>query len=237
MKKTISFMVSLMLAVCAAAGSSACSLFYFGGDYTDDGANLFVRVEDGYLNDDKLFLVSPAGQHKAGEEYPGPCGYTWTFTHDSYGYVSRRDDLSDELKAEFPRFQCCEEAGTNERGFTLTATQSIDAAAKIQEADPYTENGVGEAELATILLSECAGAREAVDLLREMIETAGMRDEGISVMLCDQKEQWYVEAHASHYFLAVLLPPGRCFLPGECIRAGAAGPGRYGAYCRVRRVD
>lgn len=48
-------------------------------------------------------------------------------------------------------------------------------------------------------------------LLKETIESAGMRHEGMSVMLCDRKEQWYVEAMASHYFLAVLLPRSVAF--------------------------
>lgn len=192
--------------------ASACSLFYFGGDYTDDGANLFVRVEDGNVNDDtKLFLVSPAGMHKAGEKYECPYGFTWTFTHDSYKYVSRRDILYGEQKEELPDFQSCEEAGTNEYGFTLTATQSVYANAKIEQLDPYGEEGVSEPPLATILLSECATAREAVTLLKGIIESTGMSNEGISAMLCDQNEQWYVEAHASHYFLAVRLPRGVAF--------------------------
>lgn len=207
-RKTIWVITAVMLLLTGSA--SACSLFYFGGDYTDDGASLFVRVEDGDMNDEnKLYLVSPAGQHKAGEEYHGCFGYTWTFTHDSYRYVSRRDD---NLLGTCPAcsgthdHQPFEEAGTNEFGLTLTATQSVDANLKIQEADPYLEDGLSEAETATILLSECASAREAVMLLKQMIEENGMHDEGISVMLCDQQEQWYVEAHASHYFLAALLP-------------------------------
>ena len=92
MKKRI-FCVITCILLCLTWEASACSLFYFGGDYTDDRANLFVRIEDGDLNDEnKLYLVTPAGKHKAGEEYHGCYGYTWTYTHDSYRYVSRRDD-------------------------------------------------------------------------------------------------------------------------------------------------
>ena len=61
-RKPILFAFSLLLA-----------LFYFGGDYTDDGANLFLRVEDGDLNDEnKLYLISPAGKHKAGGSISQP---------------------------------------------------------------------------------------------------------------------------------------------------------------------
>ncbi len=68
-------------------GALACSLLWVGGEYTDDGAGLFVRVEDGDLDDEvKYYMVSPAGNRKAGEEYVGCYGFTWTFTHDSYRY-------------------------------------------------------------------------------------------------------------------------------------------------------
>ena len=70
MRRTMKFLVPFILAICLFSQASACSLFFFGGDYTDDGANLFVRIEDGDLNDEnKLYLVSSAGKHKEGEEY------------------------------------------------------------------------------------------------------------------------------------------------------------------------
>ena len=56
------FCIITCILLCLTCGASACSLFFFGGDYTDDGANLFVRIEDGDLNDEnKLYLVTPAG--------------------------------------------------------------------------------------------------------------------------------------------------------------------------------
>ena len=86
------FCIITCILLCLTCEASACSLFFFGGDYTDDGASLFVRIEDGDLNDEnKLYLVSPAGKHKAGEEYHS-FDFVWVFTHDSYRYVSRRDD-------------------------------------------------------------------------------------------------------------------------------------------------
>ena len=48
MKKNIFYIITCIL-LCLTCEASACSLFFFGGDYTDDGANLFVRVEDGDL--------------------------------------------------------------------------------------------------------------------------------------------------------------------------------------------
>ena len=41
--KATKYMIPLLLVLCLAGQASTCSLFYFGGDYTDDGANLFFR--------------------------------------------------------------------------------------------------------------------------------------------------------------------------------------------------
>ncbi len=210
MKRIILCVISILLVLSMAANASACSLFWVGGEYTDDGANMFFRVEDGDLNDEvKYYLVSPAGSRKAGEEYLGCFGFTWTFTHDSYRYISRRDN-----NLTIPCTNCLsthdhqpyEEAGTNEFGLTLTATQSLDPSPAAEAVDSLREDGLSESEIATILLSECATAREAVYLLKDIVETRGLYDEGFGVMLCDQKEQWYCEAVSSRSFLAIPLP-------------------------------
>lgn len=210
MKRIISCIFIILLVLSMAGSSLACSMLWVGGKYTDDGANMFVRVEDGNLNDEvKYYLVSPAGNRKAGEEYLSCFGFTWTFTHDSYRYVSRRDNNMIE-----PCINCFsthdhqpfEEAGTNECGFTLTATQSLDPAPAVKKVDPFKEDGLSESEIPTILLSECASAREAVYLLKDIVETRGLYEEGFGVMLCDQKEQWYCEAVTNRSFLAILLP-------------------------------
>ncbi len=210
MKKIMSCIFSILLVLSMAGSASACSLLYVGGKYTDDGANMFVRVEDGDLDDEvKYYLVSPAGNRKAGEKYESCYGFIWTFTHDSYRYISRRDN-----NMGIPCINCqsthdhqpYEEAGTNEFGLTLTATQSLDPNSAAKAVDPFREDGLSESEIPTILLSECATAREAVYLLKDIVETRGLYDEGFGVMLCDQKEQWYCEAVSSQSFLAFLLP-------------------------------
>ena len=192
-----------------------CSLFYFGGDWTDDGANLFFRGEDqDGADENKLYLITPAGKHRAGEMYTGCFGFTWTFTHDNYRYISRRDD---NLLGVCPDcggthdHQPFEEAGTNEYGVTVTATQGLSPNETILAADPYVHTGIHEAEMATILLSEAATAREGVELLKRIVETEGVWEEGFGIMICDQKEQWYVEVMTGHRFLAVLMPRSVAF--------------------------
>ena len=215
LQKAANYLIPLVLVLCLAGQASACSLFYFGGAFTDDGANLFFRGEDqDGADENKLYLVTPAGTNMAGDHYQGCFGFTWVFTHDNYRYLSRRDD---NLVKSCPDcggthdHRPFEEAGTNECGVTVTATQGLSPTDEILEADPYVQTGIHEAEIATVILSEAATAREGVELLKRIVETDGIWEEGFGVMICDQKEQWYVEVCTGHEFLAVLLPESVAF--------------------------
>lgn len=214
-KLHIPLTVMILIVMCWPVSAGACSLMYVGGDYTDDGANAFIRTEEVEADTNKIYYVSPAENHKKGETYQGCYGFTWEFTHDSYEYTARRDD---NLSGVCPdcegthKHTPYEEAGTNDHGVTVSATQSLDANPDIKKADPFTEEGISEAEMATILLSEASSAREGVELLLDIYDTVGANEEGSGVMICDQKEQWYVENLSGHQYLAVKLPSGVCFL-------------------------
>lgn len=205
----------IMIILCWPINASACELLYAGGDTTDDGANMFMRSEEIGADDNKVYYVSPAGKHVKGEEYQGCTDFTWTFTHDSYKYTARCDGFIDgvcptcEGTHDHTPY---EEAGTNDHGVTVSATNSLNANEKIQETDPFTENGIEESEMATVLLSEAATAREGVELLTGIYDTVGAGYEGSGVMICDQNEQWYVENLSGHEYIAALLPADVCFM-------------------------
>lgn len=205
----------LMIVLCSPVHADACSLLYAGGDMTDDGADLFMRCEEIEADSNKLYYVSPAGKHKKGELYHGCSDFTWTFTHDSYRYTAQRDD---NLSGVCPscggthEHTPYEEAGTNDHGVTVSASQSLDANEKIAGVDPFTDGGITEAEIATVLLSEAATAREGVELLLSVYDSVGAGDEGSGVMICDQQEQWYIENLSGHEYIAVLLPRSVAFM-------------------------
>ncbi len=167
--------IALMLAVVPSA--FACTALYVGSDLTEDGTTMFGRIEDLGTNDyNKLFYVSPAGKHTAGEVYDGCYGFTYTFTHDSYRYTARRDDNGlgvcpdcDGTHDHTPY----EEAGTNEKGVMVSATESLYGMKTVLAVDPYVDDGIEEAEIMTVLLSEASTAREGVELLASIYDNAG----------------------------------------------------------------
>ena len=195
--------------------TEACILFYAGGDLTEDGANLFMRCEEIGADDNKIYYVSPAGNHLKGETWQGCTDFAWTFTHDSYQYTARCDGMAEGVclncggtHAHTPY----EEAGTNDHGVTVSATQSLDPNLSIFMTDPFTENGIEESEMATILPSEASSAREGVEIFAGIYDSVGAAGEGYGIMICDQKEQWYMENLSGHEYIAVLLPADVAFM-------------------------
>ena len=188
---------------------------YVGSDLTEDGTTMFGRIEDLGTNDyNKLFNISPAGKHTAGEVYEGCYGFTYTFTHDSYRYTARRDDNGlgvcpdcDSTHEHTPY----EEAGTNEKGVMVSATESLYGTDAVLSVDPYVDNGIEEAEITTVLLSEASTAREGVALLTSIYDNAGAAG-GSGVFIADQNETWFVENLTGHTYLALKLSSSVVFM-------------------------
>ena len=211
----VPIMIAILIVMCCPVDANACVLFYTGGATTEDGANTFMRTEEIYADDNKVYYIAPEGKHKEGEVYQGCTDFKWTFTHDSYKYEARCDGKVDgmclncESKHDHTPY---EEAGTNSKGLTVSATQSLNANAAIKKADPFTDEGIEESEMATVLLSEAKSARDGVELLTSIYEDVGAAYEGAGVMICDKDEQWYVENLSGHEYIAVLLPADVTFL-------------------------
>ena len=136
MKKLTGLLLALVLCL-NVSSALGCTSIYVGSDWSESGAVMFGRSEDYSNSQNKLFYVSPAGNHTAGEEYAGCYGFTWTFTHDSYSYTAFSDDNGAGVDNVCP--DCggthahtpYEAAGTNEKGLTVTATETIGGSCRI----------------------------------------------------------------------------------------------------------
>ena len=200
--------LALVLALClSSVGALACTSIYVGSDLTADGSTIFARSEDISNSYNKLFYVSPAGKHTAGEAYNGCYGFTYTFTHDSYAYTAFSDDNGSGVCPDCGGTHAhtpYEAGGTNEMGVTVSATETIGGTDAVYEADPYEDAGIEEAEIVTVLLSEAATAREGVELLLSIYDGAGCCG-GSGLFIADQDETWYIENVTGHQYIAVKL--------------------------------
>ncbi len=221
-KRIIKLLVFLLTAaiMCSAAsvGALACASLYVGAALTDDGSVIIARSEDMGGSIDKLFFRREAGAFRAGEVLHGCYGFDWTFTHDSYAYTAFRDDNGDGVGGVCPDCGSTEEnhvpyeeAGTNEKGLTVSATETLFPNAAIERVDPLVDDGIAESEIPTVLLSECAKAREAVELLLDIYDTRGAC-EANGLFIADASEAWYIENLTGHHYIALLLPDDLAFI-------------------------
>ena len=214
-KKIAAAVMAAAMTLAVVPSAFACTALYVGSDLTEDGTTMFGRIEDLGTNDNnKLFYVSAAGNHKAGEVYDGCYGFTYTFTHDSYSYTARRDDNTSGVCPDCDGTHDhtpYEEAGTNEKGVMVSATESLYGKDAALAVDPYVDDGIEEAEITTVLLSEAGTAREGVALLTSIYENAGAAG-GSGVFIGDQNETWFVENLTGHTYVALKLPDSVVFM-------------------------
>ena len=204
-KQLAALLVAMALLLALPGQALACTTIYAGANLTADGSSMFGRSEDYSSDYAKLFSAIPAGVHTAGEEYFGCYGFSWTFTHDSYAYTAFCDDNSqgvcpdcDGTHAHTP-YQA---GGTNEMGLSATATETLHGNEAVTAADPFTDEGIEEAEIITVLLSEAASAQEALTLLTSIYSSVGA-NAGSGIILADQSEAWYIENLSGTQYLAV----------------------------------
>ena len=214
MKKTLIMVLALILALGLAANALACTAIYVGANLTQDGYTYFARSEDMSNSMNKVAFVAEAGAHKAGEVYSGCYGFTYTFTHDSYSYTAFSDD---NLSGYCP--DCGGEhahtpyqaAGTNEMGVSMSATESLYSLDEIDAVDPYLDEGIEEAEIVTVILSEAATAKEGVDLLLSIYDSVGACG-GSGIFIADKNETWYIENCSGTQYVALKLNAGLAFV-------------------------
>ena len=207
-KAVFALIVALML--CLSSSAMACTAMYVGSGLTADGTTMFGRSEDISNSYNKVMFVNEAGTFKAGEVYTGCYGFTYTFTHDSYAFNCMSDDNGEGVGNVCPdcggthKHNPYGAAGTNEKGVTVTATETISGGSKlIKEVDPFNkQTGIEEAEIPTVLLSEAATAKEAVDLLLSIYANVGAQA-GSGIFIADNTETWYVENVSGTQYIAI----------------------------------
>ena len=206
-KAYASLLLAMVLLLALPGQAFACTTIYAGANLTADGSTLFGRSEDYSADYAKLYSAVPAGVHTAGEVYDGCYGFHWTFTHDSYAYTAFCDDNSQGVCPDCGSEHAhtpYQAGGTNEMGLSMTATETLHGSDAVLAVDPYTDAGIEEAEITTVVLSEAASAKEALELLTSIYAEVGA-NAGSGILLADSQEAWYLENLSGTQYLAVKL--------------------------------
>ncbi|MDO4197713.1 MAG: C69 family dipeptidase [Erysipelotrichaceae bacterium] len=213
--KTFAVIITAAVATFVCASSVfACTAIYIGPEVSDDGSTIIVRSNDyqdvwpNYVmvceavenvpgrtapvdNDDTVFAELPATTYK----------YTCTPWMDS--------------ATEYNGLESDAAAAVNEYGVSMTMSISAFSNDEALNADPLIENGLTEFTADSLVICQSKTAREAVEVLANLIDTYGSSECNIA-LIADQSEAWYVEMYTGHEYAAVKLPKDKvCYFGNE----------------------
>lgn len=224
--------VTTSLVAAATISASACTTIYVGADQTQEKTPFVARTEDYGWNYNKQWFVMPQGQWKQGDTFLGCPGYgefEWKFTHDSYRFTYFTNDqyqgTCPECGQENATHPSYTEFGTNEKGVSVSATETIygndaiggNTKQNITGVDPFVKVkvdgkvGIEETDIPTIILSEADSAKAGVDLLLNIYKDYGAYFAS-GVFICDQNETWYIENCSGTQYVAIKVPDDMIFL-------------------------
>lgn len=224
--------VTTSLVAAATISASACTTIYVGAEKTVEKTPFVARTEDYGWNYNKQWFVMPEGKWAKGDTFLGCPGYgefEWKFTHDSYRFTYFTNDqyqgTCPECGQENATHPSYTEFGTNEKGVSLSATETIygndaiggNTKQNITGVDPFVKVkvdgkvGIEETDIPTIILSEADSAKAGVDLLLNIYKDYGAYFAS-GVFICDQNETWYIENCSGTQYVAIKVPDDMIFL-------------------------
>ncbi|MCG4470557.1 C69 family dipeptidase [Lawsonibacter sp. DFI.6.74] len=217
--------VTTSLVAAATISASACTTIYVGAEKTVEKTPFVARTEDYGWNYNKQWFVMPEGKWAKGDTFLGCPGYgefEWKFTHDSYRFTYFTNDqyqgTCPECGQENATHPSYTEFGTNEKGVSVSATETIYGRSEVTETiDPFVKTkvdgkvGIEETDIPTIILSEANSAKAGVDLLLSIYKDYGAYFAS-GVFICDQNETWYIENCSGHEYVAIKVPDSMIFL-------------------------
>lgn len=224
--------VTTSLVAAATISASACTTIYVGAEKTVENTPFVARTEDYGWNYNKQWFVMPEGKWAKGDTFLGCPGYgefEWKFTHDSYRFTYFTNDqyqgTCPECGQENATHPSYTEFGTNEKGVSVSATETIygndaiggNTKQNITGVDPFVKVkvdgkvGIEETDIPTIILAEADSAKAGVDLLLNIYKDYGAYFAS-GVFICDQNETWYIENCSGTQYVAIKVPDSMIFL-------------------------
>ena len=224
--------VTTSLVAAATISASACTTIYVGAEKTVEKTPFVARTEDYGWNYNMQWCGMPEGKWAKGDTFLGCPGYgefEWKFTHDSYRFTYFTNDqyqgTCPECGQENATHPSYTEFGTNEKGVSVSATETIygndaiggNTKQNITGVDPFVKVkvdgkvGIEETDIPTIILSEADSAKAGVDLLLNIYKDYGAYFAS-GVFICDQNETWYIENCSGTQYVAIKVPDDMIFL-------------------------
>jgi dipeptidase len=159
----------------------------------------------------KQFVIVPAADHEEGELFEDEYGFCVPYPAHTLRYSAVMDDPSQYSgRTRIPYG----EAGINEKGVSVSATESTFFHKKVLAVDPLTDGGLTEISMASYILQSAETALNGVELLADCIARYGHGNtnpgnpencEVSTVLIADREETWLFEIVSGHQYVAVRL--------------------------------
>lgn len=180
------------------ANKNSCTSILIGRQATIDGSIIIGRNEDGGASLPKHFMVYPHQEWQQEPIFKSKVNkFQLTLPRVQYKYTA-----TPEWTDQSGVFA---EAGFNEYGVAMSATESIYTNNLALGADPLVVDGIGEEAMVTCILPYIKTAREGIERLGGLVEKFGTCESN-GVLFADQKEAWYMEIVCGHQWLAQRIP-------------------------------
>ena len=175
-----------------------CTTILVGKKATIDGSTIIARQEDygQALNPQRFTVVTPDQQprHYQSKTTRFECD----LPANPLKYTADPD--ADDSAGVFAA------AGINAANVAMTATETSTTNSRVRGADPFNEEaGIGEEDFVTLVLPYIHSAREGVQRLGHLLETAGTY-EANGIAFSDKEEVWYLETIGGHHWAAIKIP-------------------------------
>lgn len=196
--------VAAAIVMAMPTGALACTQIYMGKGVTDTGDTYVGRSEDYASRHPKAFGIQEPRENPTFSS--DESNFEWKFEGTTYRYTYVRDLPS----GWDDRDDAYSEAGTNEKGVSVSATLTTGyKIEQFKDVDPCGSNksdnsGIGEYNIADIVLGCADTARDGVKLLGQIIDEKGSYDCN-QIIIADSAETWVFMQLSGHQWCAVNL--------------------------------
>ncbi|MCR5807994.1 MAG: C69 family dipeptidase [Clostridiales bacterium] len=185
-----------------------CTTVLVGKKASNDNSTMIARTDDGHFDTKKLIVVEPKDQKRK--------------------YRSVISHVEIELPDDPMRYTSCPSVdpkngvwpatGINAANVGMTATETITSNPRVLAADPLVvykkakkrgekdvPGGIGEEDIALLVLPYIRSAREGVLRLAELLEKYGTYESN-GIAFNDGDEIWWMETIGGHHWMAKRVP-------------------------------
>lgn len=228
-KSKLLVLIALIFVLLIPAQSAmACTIFAVGKDATVDGSTIISQNDDSTSADFRLWIIPSmeggegitrdlvVDSHNYADygDYPSTKDYgagyavttidqpedTYAYLHSRYSFINEKGVAMGEATFGFELYFA--ENGPQLMGLLMGSNNNLMDCWNLQD----------------IALERASTAREAVEIMGELIETYGWGDLGETINICDGNEVWIFEVYGAQSWAAVRMPDDSFFVGANFAR-------------------